>query len=181
MNFIKAIDAKILSFFTKISHKFQRLTGRTNFFLAKICLCVLALSVMVMVANYWFPLLGRDGNIFSLIVSVVFIFIARRMYYCDKAEDEVLTEEKTNFFAEDNNLMGRILLLFLSILDLFGFLMAINMPRGILIFKVLDCLYFPVYSAFMYFIVVMPLPPGKSKIQEWAENISAYFKKFAQI
>ena len=31
MNFLERIDALILSFFTKISHKFQRLTGRTNF------------------------------------------------------------------------------------------------------------------------------------------------------
>ncbi|TSC74567.1 MAG: hypothetical protein G01um101444_253 [Parcubacteria group bacterium Gr01-1014_44] len=69
MNVLEWIDAKILSFFTKISHKFQRLTGRTNFFLANICLTVLAMQVVLRIVNYWFPVITQETTGFDLLFS----------------------------------------------------------------------------------------------------------------
>ena len=67
MNFLERIDALILSFFTKISHKFQRLTGKTNFFLANIFLTLLAMFVAENVINFWFPILKTKTNIVYLL------------------------------------------------------------------------------------------------------------------
>ncbi|MDP3697218.1 MAG: hypothetical protein Q8R55_04290 [Candidatus Taylorbacteria bacterium] len=59
MNFLQRIDALILSLFTKVSHKFQILTGRTNYFLAHCCLTLVALSVSVTILGFFFPIAGK--------------------------------------------------------------------------------------------------------------------------
>ena len=62
MNILERIDALVLSFFAKISHKFQRTTGRTNFFLANICLTAFAMVVVVNIINYWFFVLNKKSH-----------------------------------------------------------------------------------------------------------------------
>src|SRR3989344_5439179 len=59
------IDEKLLQFFTKISHKFQIWTGKTNFFLAKCCIFLGVGTYVLTLANYYIPILKQDSTIFD--------------------------------------------------------------------------------------------------------------------
>ena len=97
MDLIVRLDKIILSFFTKLAHSFQRLTGRTNYFLAKVFLFVLMTCVVIDVANYWFLFLGKyRTSILSLIFSSLLVwYFMDTIYNCDKADEGLFSESNS--------------------------------------------------------------------------------------
>ena len=170
MEFFKKVDAKLIGFFTKISHRFQRLTGRTNFFLAKIALCVVGLSLMSQVADYFLSLFGIGTSALSVVLALgAATVVISWAYECDEAKHGVYAEEKAkrNFMPpEADPVCIRIIFLALLVPWITVFLAVVVSPNGILAFKILLSLYAPALVTFLYFIAVDPLPPGKSKIRE---------------
>jgi len=175
MESIKRVDGFFLSFFTKISHKFYRLTGYSNFFLAKLAVCVMVASVMVVIFNYWFPgiLSYQSLPIQVVVCSFVSMFCLFDMVRCDKAEKSAFSDERVKMF---NPLyyspVNRLLWIFLALLMGLAAPFVIADNNGYLVFKALDLAFAPALAAFKYFISVDPPSPGKSKIREWCESFS---------
>lgn len=173
------IDGALLGLYTKISHRFQRFTGRTNFFLAKCALFVYGSCALIYMGNYWLPLLARESGILIVFLRLVILAgVSIDMMTCDQAEEESLLSEqrkKYDFLMFEPFL--KPLLLIGVILEIFSGPIIIMSPKGMIFFKVIENLFFLALFSFCYFREVVPLPPGKSKVREWAENIAAGFKK----
>lgn len=93
------LDDALLLFFTKISHRFQRLTGRTNFFLAKLCLYACIIGLLINIASYWVPLIVFKINLLEFIIAVLFvIFLIFQIDFCDKSEETVFSGKKVKIF-----------------------------------------------------------------------------------
>ncbi len=182
---MKDIDAKILALVTRLSHAFQRLTGRTNFFLAKIALFAIWTSITVQIANYWLPLLNiKTDLIFVLILAFIAYTLFRDLARCDTAEEQVLEENKTkiNFFYTSGSWVWRIFWIAFTCFDLIVWMPnAIREPKGFLIFKVIYFLYTPGFAAFYYLIEVNPLPPAKSTIRVWVESFANGLRKLVPV
>lgn len=182
MELFEAIDAKILALFTKISNKFQRLTGRTNFFLAKAALCLVGLDVLAKAGNYWLHFLGRTTNVVQLVLAIAVIaLIFKDMYLCDKDEDNALDSynRATVFYYLYRSQAVRLLFVFTSLLFLPIDVEELLTGKGAFVFRLTDALFSYAITAFFYFIIVDPLPPSKSKIREWVEGFAAGFRQLA--
>lgn len=173
MNFLKRIDDEILSFFTKISHKFQRLTGRTSFFLAKCCLVIMGFSIVVDMGNSIIPLLNKRTDILLFIIQIVWAYgISKDLNNCTKTENNILDEEKAKVpFELAWPAIGRLLfgvgVLILGGPEFFGVLIGMTKSKISWVLEIASKNFFPALVAFSYFVTVNPLPPGKSKIREW--------------
>ena len=179
------IDGKILAACTKFSHWFQRLTGRTNFFLAKIGVFVTAFSTLVETINYFTNFLWFKTTLgFLLILLLLNLFLISDAIRCDEAENKSLTsEERTDFFRGRADRFNRILWLLFSL-----YYWTIWFPMNIVAHpKHVDVLHIgmnaaanvfsPGLAIFYYFICVVPLPPGKSRVKEWLEKFRLAFNK----
>lgn len=99
-NFLHYLDDTILSFFTKFSHKFQVLTGKTNFFLARIFVLFLSALLFVEFANYRFKFLPEKipkvgfwmVSCFLYLCAPIWLF---RLYRADKETEQGIAEPKT--------------------------------------------------------------------------------------
>ena len=182
MESIKRVDGFFLSFFTKISHKFYRLTGYSNFFLAKLAVCVMVASVMVVIFNYWFPgiLHYQSSPIQVVLCSLISMFCLFDMIKCDKAEKSAFNDERVRMFSPlYYSPVNRLLWIFLASLMILAVPFIIANNKGYLVFKALDLAFAPAFATFKYFISVDPPSSGKSKIREWCESFSAGFRKLA--
>ncbi len=179
MSLILAIDNALLSFFTKLARSFARLTGKSNFFLAKTMVCVLTAGFMIGTASYWLPLLD-----FRLPLSIVMIMALNAficiydLHQCDKAEDMMLNEKRTRVF---NPLYYspslRVFVAVTTFLYIFIALPSLVSSKGFLFAKIVLVFFPPSYAAFIYFAVINPPSIGKSRIREWAEGFSNLFCK----
>lgn len=181
MQFVTSVDNYFISLFTKFTIWFMWLTGRTNFFLAKIALCFMIASMMVLVMNYWFPVLGSSTGawhiMFAVIASISFLI---ELNQCDRAEKNVFSNKRVLFFIRTPTIRFIILMMSFTVIP---WLLAdiISEKKGILIFKIISDAYVIVFPAFLYLTSIDPPTPGKSKIREWAESFAAGFKKLIPI
>ena len=136
LQMLEKIDATILSFFTKISHAFQRLTGRTNFFLAKCSIIMAGTSLIVHTVGYWIPITYRDPSLLSLfLIGPLLVVFGWDMRNCDRADDRHLSSERTKFpFPSSGHYWLRLLLLAFFVFDLITSPPVLFASRGILIF-----------------------------------------------
>lgn len=185
MILVIVVDNFVLSFFTKISHKFYKLTGRTNFFLAKLAMCLAVASIMIPIIGFWFPLLSSKLSVIAVIIFVfVSLILLRDMYNCDRAEANIFSSSRTKFFGSFSYSPNwRILWLIFAIFDVIKIFIIffISSNQGIFLFKILNEMFGIDIMLFNYFISVDPPTPGKSKIREWAESFSAGFRKLVPI
>lgn len=184
MDLIVVVDSFFLSFFTKISHKFCRLTGRTNFFLAKLMVCVTLACTMIMVLGYWLPLFPTKlPVIFVVLAGLLNIKCLIEMNLCDKAENAALNDERVRIFNPLNYVpILRILWVYATIVISWMLIYAFTInSKGIFIAEAVLVSYAPSITAFKYLVSVDPPTPGKSKIREWAESFSAGFRKLVPI
>lgn len=180
MNIVETLDSVILKFFTKISHRIQIVTGKTNFFLAKIALCVMIIDLMIVILNYWLSLLEKQTDL------VVFVFetFALLMYIlitmiCDQAEQSAQLDNPTKFPFEPTPILRLIILFSACILIIPMDIKNVTTLQGAFIFKFYRLLADIAFVAYIYLISVHPLPPGKSKIRELIESFAAGFAKQA--
>ena len=184
-NKMEKLDKKILALVTRICHKFQRITGRTNFFLAKLALFLVWMSIAVSTANFWLPLLHRKTDLFSLFLYVMIsIGLLVDLKNCDKAEGQALEESKAkvNFDSLSSSWLWRVLWLVIALWDIaFNLPTSIGDSKGFLVFKCIYFLFCPGFTAFYYLINVEPLPPAKSKVREWIEAFATGLQKLVPV
>lgn len=173
---LKILDAKLMGFFTSFSHKFQRMTGKTNFFIAKIIAWLIASACFVEIINFFHRILLRETNllscIFFIIITIIFL---RYSYKCKQSEENVFSGTKTKIFFLSHYIIRTILFLATcsSIPAIF-----INISRApIPILQFYREFYLIGFPFFLYFIEINPLPPAKSKVKKFIELILSFLKR----
>ena len=184
MDTLERIDGRILALFTKFSHWFQCLTGRTNYFLAKISLFLTMTAWGVGALGYWLPILERRF-LHDILTPICFLMVLpdyiMRIYLCDKSEESLFqNDERTKYKISDpiDGSMGwRIFWTFAVILSIPLSITSVLNNEGVLFFKIINNGFASFVWMASYFLEVDPLPPGKSKIRQWIEDIQAGFRK----
>jgi hypothetical protein len=174
MEFLERLDDRILMFFTNISHRFQRLTGRTNFFLAKVALFTHMFGAFISIANYWAPLMSIESGVVDVVVFMMTsLFSIIIVIWCEYAE-------KT--FQSSGNLLklewphSIKILVRPTIFFLRSFIVSVCfLAMQWIDVLIQSCLFGLVIG--LYFVDVIPLPPGKSKIREWIELFGGLFRE----
>ncbi len=166
--FTARLDERILALFTKASHKFQTLTGRTNFFLAKIFILVSMTGVALCTMNYWFGFLGAHlASVAQVAVGMLMVSVlAWDVHRVDKADQRLFSGTRTMATdilpAHDRGFRMLLLLLFMV-----GILLSYQVffldRSGVLLFKIIHH-FFPLELAIAaYFSAVVPLPPRQKQ------------------
>lgn len=180
MQLVLTIDGVLLSFFNKIARVFARLTGRSNFFLAKISVCILTSGAMIATANYWFPLLHlRSSPLYMVTMALVALLAINDMVKCDEAESITLRNEQTKpmppiYYTPTI----RMIYIILSVPWLLFVTPAMFQSReGFWWAKTIFACYTLALAAHYYFAALDPPSVGKSKIREWAEGFTNLSRK----
>ena len=173
MDLIYSIDELILKWVTKIAHKIQDLTGRNNFFLAKIMLWGVIINCLVICFNYYFKVLVMDTDIISMILNIIITLIySSFINRCTQAERASMeSETPTMYFA--NGIMQKLTRFIITVYTV-GML-PINVYEIIkgnfIFFEILHTSGYICLVLFTYLCVVTPKPPSKSKIKQWIEKM----------
>lgn len=174
---LETADNKVLEVCTKSSHKLQKATGLTNYFVAKMGVGITSLSLTVDIVNFLHQFLPYKTPTSGLVLDgLCFLNMISNSIDCTKAEDR-LDDIKPSFLFRYRNRYNRFLWWGFLIFDSIRFYFShqynfLNFARteffsvGLLIFY--------------YFIAVDPLPPGKSKIREWIESFEKVLKPALQ-
>ncbi len=181
MQLVTSVDDYFLSLFKKFSDWFMRLTGRTNFFLAKISLCVMTASVMVDVINFWFLVLAKPTSILRAVLGgLVLMACYFGLVQCDKAEENSFSNERAKFFSGIIcTPIARFIFIITALMSADIIMMMVFSAKGIMVFNIIRNLYSIALVAFLYFVAIDPPTLCKGKIKEWAESFAAGFKKLA--
>jgi len=189
------IDKRILALFTKFSHWFQRLTGQTNFFLARVFLFLVVTEMIVRLLNYWLHFLSRKTTIIDVVVSPVLVLFSVIYLHCLHQADEQIYRDNTvkpfiQHLFESGSAGSAITMVFMRVLGMILIVLALPMDVEDLLFRKLEknvvwaleaytSFGLAYFIVFIYFVLVDPLPPGKSKVRQWVESVSAGFRKTA--
>lgn len=177
MYLFQFVDDAVLDFCTKVAHSFQRLTGRTNFFIAKIGITMASISVVINIMNYFHQILYDEGSMFWLVFSIIVLLSMFVLgSFLDKADElSQLSGERVKFPETSvpfRSCAARLMwILFSCTSTLYTADMFFEHRFGII--DVVERIFLP-YGAlvYSYFIAVDPLPPLKSKIRQWMEKFS---------
>lgn len=157
--------------FQKFSNFFQKATGKTCFFLARICfiLCSALFGLSFLV----FASFHKDGALaaLSLISICCFLSIASDI---QKKEDGLGSEEHfANEALETLSLFRISIVFFIFIFFLLSTAFKGERTAGLRVLKI----SYLFMIAGLYFVSCTPLPRGKSRIREWIESLSKLFGK----
>ncbi len=168
VNRLVAFDQWLIGKFETFAHWFQRWTGKTNYFLARITFAnAIALVGFFawMRGGFFLPIVfGFCGLLWMHLLSRDEEMAYRRM------EKGVANPEKYEWCGVRMVAVG--VALFLFFLFLYAFLLLrgqFSQPESIGIFSGYGGLLF--YPISLYFSACDPLPPGTSKIRAWFESL----------
>lgn len=183
MGLIIKIDAVFLAFFNRIARAFARLTGKSNFFLAKIAVWLVIISAMTTALNYWLPILARKTNPFiAALYGYAALLFLTDIYRCDRAEDAATNDERTRIFSPAiYSPIFRALIVIMGVITAPSAIFDIASSAGIMLAKILDNSYMPAFAAFIYFASLDPPQMGKSKVREWVEGFANSFRQLVPI
>ncbi len=183
MSLISWVDERFLAVFTRIAHRFQVIFGRTNFFLAKLCLITASLGILEMVLNYWWPLLPIRVSAWEPgFYGFTFLLIVRDVQVCEREDERrMLSRSRVRPFLWNDAFGGfspEAQKVWRSSLALVGFG---KMPLSLSVMPfeehpwlwLVFTLTVPALAAALYFIAVEPLPPDKSKVRIWLAELRA--------
>lgn len=173
MNFLFVVDAFLMDrIFEPFAHWFQKLTGKTNFWLCRQALLLSLIFYLIIFVYY-----GKEDIIGVLLLFLIFFAIPCKLTY-----DAQYKEEKR--FLNNDYLKGcknparktewkwRI---FRIVTGLFLICVLALFADDIIRMKDYICSLFVVahftLMVFNYFSACTPLPPGTSKIKEWFNKI----------
>lgn len=161
MNALWLVDDRLLSWFERFSRWFQRLTGRTNFFLA--ALLDLANSAVCIALGFW--TLNTTYFFFSLFFLMYSIGNQyREKHALDAASRGFANPMKAIRWFKVARIFSPFLGLWLLAFYWDGF-MTVNQTASIVVMAL-------VWTA-MYFEACDPLPPSQSKIRMWLNSMKA--------
>lgn len=179
--YLEILDERILALFTKFSHWFQRLTGRTNYFLAKVFLFVAVYCQLLVILNYWFRILTAPSNLVDIVLgSLLICTAAENAITADKAESHLFSEHETKPYI--GVFVDKYVRIFAIAITIFGlatgaFLWSEVVQKRSLLLDTIVGLWWVYCLSAIYFASVDPLPPGKSKVRRWLEELQAGLRK----
>jgi hypothetical protein len=166
------IDEYLLARCARFSHWFQRLTGRTNFFIAKVGTMITGMSVLVSLINYWIPLSKLPTSFFHWVPSLFLLWVmAKESKNCAENEKRLYSDRALRQMMPKNSVWIRMAALYFTIL------LGVFMVRYHSFFEILRYSTGIGVSVFFYFIAVTPLPPGHNKIGEFVKKLASRFRK----
>jgi hypothetical protein len=172
------LDAGVMLWCTQFAHWFQRLTGRTSFFIAKLGLGFCMWSLLADIVNYWLPILTHESSVMSVALqSMVMLSLLMQSVQCNKAEESLYGGKVIlpAWVMSQRSRNGIVWRLFVFILTIVAFLMLLweAYAHGSARFwmELIHTGFAPGMAIFAYFINVDPLPPGTSKVREWVESL----------
>ncbi|MBP9822157.1 MAG: hypothetical protein KBC81_01780 [Candidatus Pacebacteria bacterium] len=182
MNIFEKVDAFILGYFTKFSHWFQCLTGRTNFFLAYVCLTIWIIDLFVRIGNYWWPLLEEKTTISEVFWHSLFILVSAanssEIIKADRDPKDIRPSIQVWHISGPFfwlRLFSAAIALIISPVAIYE---EINYSgKGVKFFEIYDDAYFFFVVGYYYFLAVDPLPPGTSKVRQWLNSIRMAFSR----
>ncbi len=153
MFFFKIDNYLIDHRFEPFAHKFQRLTGKTNFWLAKVSWVILVLSAL--------SVMGSAAYVFGPVLALCLVLIFKK-----------LTATEKEFFAEQSNHMNDLRI---SMLQSRASGLMVFCPTYLFIFLLSGHLEW-IFISFTtlsgpYFAACTPLPPGTSKFRQWVNKM----------
>jgi hypothetical protein len=181
INQFRAFDSQIIAGARKFAHWFQMLTGRTNFFLAKIGTFLIFYAALVQMADHFFKFTAKPpGLLFVFICIAIAWSTAHDGKLCEDADRfaqtgaEVLSDSVRQ--VRNRSFSGSIVWRFLWIWSLLYDLVDCWLEFH---YKVEPHIF--LYASegfgfslgvliFSYFVLVDPLRPQKSKVREWIES-----------
>ncbi len=177
MAFLHKVDDALLGLCTRVAHAFQMLTGKTNFFIAKVGITIAAATVVLDIGNHFYPILHREDSGVMIAFGLMIIpFFYQDAMHLDEVDRSHLSEERVAVkgHTDRSSFLKRIVWLFFSGSDtLYVFLMLYWIKD----YKLIDSLDSLGYTygvcIFYYFAAVEPLRPQKSKIRQWVEKFSS--------
>ncbi len=174
------IDQTVLILFTKFSHWFQVLTGKNNYFLARVSLMVVAMNFMLSILDYWFPDLLDHSSYLITVIFMPFPIIYFWGYIGLLIECEKKSENPSDVLYQVPLPLSRKIFEISRLLFLAVFLLLEAPMIGVdiirwrhnVIFQSVWNLTFFFLTAVCYLVDVTPLPRGKSKIRKWLEGFT---------
>lgn len=172
---IEELDNKILSVFTKICHKIQSITGKNNYYFAKIIAYLCATCTLIEATNYYYPILIKQTDFIVCLINILITFVLLRdAYICDKLESEKISRVKQYhiFFAKiDHGYIRLFLVLFyllVGIIEIIEIITFINYNKSDynIFLEIIYITYPFLFSILVYLLSVDPMPPNAGKIKE---------------
>jgi hypothetical protein len=161
---LKKIDSAILAGCTRFSHWLQRMTGLTNYFVANVGTGCAAIGMMLRIALF-------DTVIYG---AMMFVAISTSLN-CTRAQDDFLSGKITKpaELQMYYSLGNFVRLPFAALFLLQSFTLCLRLPQNPYWLLNIAGRTFPTlgFTTFFYFIVVDPLPPGRSKVRQLLERL----------
>lgn len=180
---MKAFDAWLIERHEHFAHWFQRLTGLTNFWLCKAMFMLFILSPLGHIAPLTW--IGRTdmliANFFFIVISGLGLLARKRVFAaCDLLDDYYAegrdsahpgTLTAREYWQVRIFMMAGLLLLGTTQLSAFAIVWQFfSVPLGLMIVALLFVSLWWAAVPHVYFLICVPLPPGKSKVQSWLES-----------
>ena len=173
-------DSWLLEKFEKFSHWWQKLTGKDCFWLARFSAASpIAYTTIILVAAYVYE--GLDGLFFQSMFFVLYITINLTLGFDLKRMEEEVERDQLKGCSNYSKLdvFGRMV--GLCVLPFMGCVL-IAISRTLLyhtpIFYLIINGFAPVsWLTALMFACCDPLPPAKSKVRKWLENMAERAKK----
>jgi hypothetical protein len=170
----QALDKALLSLAAKFAHRLQRLTGLTSYFIARLGVTISVLALLVYALNYGHHFLAHTSSFFGMVSSGICLLpLVWRSILVQKAEENLGSDVKPAILIVQLSEHWFWRMLWLSIMPV-GILLGWGcfMRSHYLVYEVFNEVGYPLgISLFSYFIMVDPLPPGKSKLREWLGSL----------
>jgi hypothetical protein len=169
------VDNWLLGRCTAFAHWFQRLTGYTSFFIAKLGMSLVVWSVLVDIVNYWHRVLAQETSLmWTVFLGFVILSYFARIIACSEAERRLyegrvvlptwVLEERTHK-GRGWRLIGVTLTLAMTVI-FWGNIHFFPHP----FLELVHWGYAPGITIYVYFLHVDPLPPGTSKVRQFIES-----------
>jgi hypothetical protein len=173
---LKKIDSAILAGCTRFSHWLQRMTGLTNYFVANVGTGCAAIGMMLRIANYFHRMFDEPTTLFDTVIYGAMMFVAiSTSLNCTRAQDDFLSGKITKpaELQMYYSLGNFVRLPFAALFLLQSFTLCLRLPQNPYWLLNIAGRTFPTlgFTTFFYFIVVDPLPPGRSKVRQLLERL----------
>lgn len=184
---MEKVDYFLVERFQQFAHRFQKLTGRTNFWLAAIAYKIHLFNFILFIAASTIKDIKNNKIVEELVFLVLLSLITLVLSKITMLSVKRCERKDRDFFMGNQGTMNhnfislsglRIMVLLVTITNCLGLgLVAFVLGMAEFIFMLLFGIF---YVMALYFEACTPLPPGKSKVEEWRELWKAW-RKFVPV
>lgn len=166
------LDTTILAGYTRVAHAVQVWTGRTSYWLARLCCVWMALTSLSELVGWWWPPMASSGSqtTFDMwmgsLGAVVYLLFGMLFDYNDRQFRASVTAVPRNPFDTKG---VRLVFFFCGMLVLWTGIMS-PWPEGRTPHRVIHLLAGLASASLPYFATVVPRPPAPSRLRAWARS-----------